>query len=88
VISKNADNPFAAALSREYIFSDDGQINLAKAGAVPTRTDVEIPEEVIEATFAPEEYANAIANEDAEHYAEVCEEISEWWEENIIPLLN
>lgn len=88
VISKNADNPFAAALSREYIFSDDGQINLAKAGAVPTRSDVEIPAEVIEATFAPEEYANAIAIEDAEHYAEVCEEISEWWEENIIPLLN
>jgi len=88
VISKNSDNPFAAALAREYIFSDDGQINLAKAGAVPTRTDVEIPEEVIAATFDPSTYANAVGISDAQHYAEVCEEISEWWEENIIPLLN
>ena len=88
VISKNSDNPFAAALAREYIFSDAGQINLAKAGAVPTRTNVEIPEEIVAATFDPATYANAVGISDAAHYAEKCEEISEWWAENIIPLLN
>jgi putative spermidine/putrescine transport system substrate-binding protein len=88
VISKNSDNPFAAALAREYIFSDAGQINLAKAGAVPTRTNVEIPQEIIDATFDPSTYANAVGISDAAHYAEVCEEISDWWAENIIPLLN
>jgi len=88
VISKNSDNPFAAALAREYIFSDDGQINLAKAGAIPTRTNVTIPEEIIAKTFDPATYSNAIGISDAAHYAEKCEEISEWWAENIIPLLN
>ncbi len=87
VISKNSDNPFAAALAREYIFSDQGQINLAKAGAIPTRTDVVIPEEIIAGTFDPATYANAVGISDAEHYAAVCEEISDWWAENIIPLL-
>ncbi len=87
VISKNSDTPFAAALAREYIFSDAGQINLAKSGAVPTRTDVTIPQEIIDATFDPATYANAVGISDAEHYAATCAEISEWWAENIIPLL-
>lgn len=88
VISKNADNPFAAALAREFIFSDEGQVNLAKSGAIPTRTDVTIPDEIIETTFDPATYADAVGISDPEHYAEVCEEISDWWAENIIPLLN
>ncbi len=87
VINKNSDTPFAAALAREYIFSDAGQINLAKAGAVPTRTDVEIPAEVIAETFDPATYANAVGIEDPDEYAAVCAQVSEWWNENIIPLL-
>ncbi len=87
IINKNSDTPFAAALAREYIFSDQGQINLAKAGAVPTRTDVEIPQEVIDATFDPATYANAVGIEDPDKYAEVCAQVSVWWNENIIPLL-
>ena len=87
VISKNSDTPFAAALAREYIFSDAGQINLAKSGAGPTRTDVTIPQEIIDSTFDPATYANAVGISDAEHYAATCAEISEWWAENIIPLL-
>ena len=86
VISKNSDTPFAAALAREYIFSDAGQINLAKSGALPTRTDVVIPEEY--AFFAPETYANAVPTfSDIAGYTEACVEVSEWWSENIIPLL-
>lgn len=87
VISKNSDTPFAAALAREVFFSDEGQINLAKAGAVPTRTDVEIPADVIAETFDPATYANAVGISDPAAYAAACEEISEWWAENIIPLL-
>ena len=34
--------PYAAALAREYILSDEGQINLAKGYARPIRDDVEI----------------------------------------------
>ena len=87
VISKNSDTPFAAALAREYIFSDAGQINLAKSGALPTRTDVVVPDEY--KAFDPSTYANAVSSfSDAEAYTAACEEVSEWWSENIIPLLS
>lgn len=86
IINKTSDTPFAAALAREYIFSDAGQINLAKAGAIPTRTDVVIPE--ADQVFAPETYANAVGISDPAAYADACAEISIWWNENIIPLLN
>jgi len=87
VINKYAPHPYAAALAREYIFSDAGQANLAKAGAIPTRTDVVIPEEIQEATFHQTDYANAIPMEDAEAYAAACEEVVTRWQEEIIPLL-
>lgn len=87
VISKNSDTPFAAALAREYIFSDAGQINLAKSGALPTRTDVVVPDDY--KAFDPSTYANAVSSfSDAEAYSNACLEVSEWWNENIIPLLN
>lgn len=87
VINKYAPHPFAAALAREWIFSDAGQANLAKAGAIPTRTDVEIPAEIEEATFAKAEYADAIPMEDADAYAAACETVATRWQEEIIPLL-
>ena len=87
VISKNSDTPFAAALAREVIFSDEGQIALAKSGALPTRTDVVVPDEF--KAFDPATYANAVSSfADAEAYTAACVEVSEWWAENIIPLLN
>lgn len=87
VINRYAPHPHAAALAREYIFSDAGQANLAKAGAIPTRTDVEIPEEIQEATFAAESYANAIPMEDTAAYTAACEVVVTRWQEEIIPLL-
>lgn len=87
VINKYAPHPYAAALAREYIFSDEGQANLASAGAIPTRTDVELPEDIQEATFASEDYANAIPMEDTDAYASACETVVTRWQEEIIPLL-
>lgn len=87
IINSQSDNPFAAALAREYIFSDQGQINLAKSGAIPTRTDVVVPQEIQDTIFQPSEYANAVPITDGVHYKEVCDGISTWWNENIIPLM-
>lgn len=87
VINKYAPHPNAAALAREYIFSDAGQANLASAGAIPTRTDVVIPEEIQEATFHSEDYANAIPMTDTDAYTAACEEIVTRWQEEIVPLL-
>ena len=87
VINKYAPHPCAAALAREYIFSDEGQANLAAAGAIPTRTDVEIPEDIQNATFKSEDYANAIPMEDTDAYTKACETVVERWQEEITPLL-
>lgn len=87
VINKNAPHPYAAALSREYIFSDEGQANLAAAGAIPTRTDVKIPEDIQKATFTPDAYKNAIPMEDTDAYTKACEQVVSRWQEEIIPLL-
>lgn len=43
IINKYSKHPCAAALAREYILSDEGQINLAKGYATPIREDVELP---------------------------------------------
>ena len=46
IINAYTKRPYAAALAREYILSDEGQINLAKGYARPIRDDVELPEDV------------------------------------------
>ena len=47
IINKYAKHPNAAKLAREYIFSDAGQINLAKGHARPIRAEhLKLPEDV------------------------------------------
>ena len=47
IINKYAKNPNAAKLTREYIFSDAGQINLARGNARPIRAEhLTLPDEV------------------------------------------
>lgn len=87
VINKNAPHPYAAALAREYIFSDEGQANLAQSGAIPTRKSVEIPKEIQDVTFQPAEYADAVPMSDTEAYTAACATVVERWQSEIIPLL-
>lgn len=87
IINKYAPHPHAAALAREYFFSDEGQANLAAAGAIPTRTDVKIPQDIQDATFKQSEYENAIPMEDTEAYTIACEAAVERWNEDITPLI-
>ena len=88
IINKYAPHPYAAALAREYIFSDKGQTNLAIAGAIPTRTDFVVPQEIQDKTIPQEQTANAVPVTDPEKYAKVCEEIAKTWQEEIIPLMS
>ena len=74
-------------MAREYFFSDEGQANLAASGAIPTRTDVEIPQDIQDATFSQDAYANAIPMEDTDAYTAACETVVNRWQEEIIPLL-
>ncbi len=87
IINKYAPHPHAAALAREYIFSDAGQINLAKGYAIPIRKDVEIPADIQANGIPSEQAANAIPIVDPAKYAEVREQISAAWQKEVIPLM-
>ena len=87
VINKNATHPNAAALTREIMFSDEGQTYLALAGAVTTRSDFTVPEEYADQTLSADQYANAVVIEDTDLYSQICATIVERWNEEIQPLL-
>ena len=87
IINVNAPNPNAACLAREYILSDQGQINLAVGYATPIRSSVELPAEVQEKRIDQSQYAGAHAIEDFEKWTSVCQDIITYWEENIIPAI-
>lgn len=87
VINKYAPHPHAAALTREVMFSDEGQTYLALAGAMPTREDFEIAEEYADQVISKEDIADAVLISDAEAYSAACETAKTRWEEEIAPLL-
>lgn len=87
VINKYAPDPCSAALTVEYMLSDEGQIDRARGYARPIRSDVEIPEDVKSKLIADEEYENTIPLTDTEAITKACTEIAERWEEEIIPLM-
>lgn len=87
ILNKNAPNPNAACLAREYILSDQGQVNLAIGYATPIRSSVEIPADVQAKRIGKEQYASAHAIEDFDKWTKVCQDIITYWEENIIPAI-
>ncbi|MEJ6007061.1 extracellular solute-binding protein [Paucibacter sp. AS339] len=60
LINKHAPHPNAAVLTREYIFSDAGQINLARGFARPIRINqLKLPDSVSQALLDPAQYSKA-----------------------------
>jgi len=88
IINKYSPHPHAAALAREYIFSDAGQTNLAKGYAIPTRTDFVVPDDIAANGISTEMTKNAVPITDPDQYATACEEIARRWQEEIIPLMS
>ena len=87
VINKYAPHPNAAALTREVMFSDEGQTYLALAGAVPTREDFVIADDLADQVISKDSIENAILIEDADAYSAACETANTRWAEEIAPLL-
>lgn len=87
VINKYAPHPYSAALTVEYMLSDEGQIDRAKGYARPIRSDVELPEELAVKMIDDAEYTDTIPLTDNEAITTVCTEIATRWEEEIIPLI-
>lgn len=84
IINGYTKRPYAAALAREYILSDEGQINLAKGFARPIRDDVELPEEVKAKLLPDEQYKNARFIEDQEAWDKSVEDLATAWQEEVV----
>lgn len=86
IINKNAPHPAAACLAREFILSDEGQINLARGYATPIR-DVELPEDVQVMRLDDSQYGDQVQSVDETVWSEVSQNMITWYQENIIPIL-
>ena len=87
VINKYAPHPAAAALAREYILSDAGQINLARGYAKPIRSDVQLPEDV-KAKLIPEaEYVKARPIQDFAAWGKTTAALPELWQNDVLSMV-
>ena len=87
VINKYAPHPAAACLAREFILSDEGQINLARGYATPIR-DVDLPEDVAAMRLPDEQYGDQVQTVDESVWSGVCQDLITWYQENVIPALS
>ena len=84
IINAYTKRPHAAALAREFILSDEGQINLAKGYATPIRKNVKLPEDVKAKMLPTEEYAKARPIADAKAWEETVNTLGAKWQEEVI----
>lgn len=84
VINAYTKHPYAAALAREYILSDEGQINLAKGYARPIRSDVVLPADVAAILLPDSQYKNAANIKDADAWKKTAESLGTKWQEEVI----
>ncbi|PKM49907.1 MAG: ABC transporter substrate-binding protein [Firmicutes bacterium HGW-Firmicutes-7] len=84
VINAYTKRPHAAALAREYILSDEGQINLAIGYAKPVRSSVVLPEEVAAKMISNEQYVKARMVSDMDAWAKTAETLGVKWQEEVI----
>ncbi|MGG0238002.1 ABC transporter substrate-binding protein [Bacillus rhizoplanae] len=83
IINKYAKHPHAAMATREYILSDEGQINLAKGYARPIR-DVKLPKEVEDKLIPKEQYESAKPIEDYKAWEKTAKELPQLWQEEVL----
>ena len=87
IINKYSVRPHAAALAIEYLCSDEGAVQRAEGYARPTKTDVELPEEVQEKLLPSDMYESCTNVTDVEALNDACAEIAELWEKEVLPLV-
>mgnify|MGYP001066712392 CR=1 FL=1 len=83
IINKYAPHPNAAKLTREYIFSDEGQINLAKGYAKPVREDVKLPDDVKAKLLPHDQYKN-VKSVDYSAWNKTVKELPQLWQEQVL----
>ncbi|GLT18299.1 ABC transporter substrate-binding protein [Vibrio zhanjiangensis] len=84
IINKYAKNPNAAKLAREYIFSDQGQINLAQGYARPIRTNVTLPKAIQDKLIANDQYSNVQPVTDFSAWEKSARKLPRQWQESVL----
>lgn len=84
VINAYTKRPHAAALTREYILSDKGQINLARGFARPIRDNVQLPDDVKALLLPDSEYVNAKPIDDKAAWDETVKTLGTKWQEEVM----
>lgn len=84
IINKFAKNPNAAKLAREYIFSDQGQINLANGYARPIRTSITMPADVQAKLLPNEQYINVKPINNFKAWEKSARQLPRQWQENVL----
>ncbi|MDK4201660.1 ABC transporter substrate-binding protein [Pseudomonas sp. HR1] len=85
IINKYAKHPNAAKLTREYIFSDAGQINLAQGYARPIRAEhLTLPADVQAKLLPQAQYAKARPIADAKAWEETSKRLPRLWQEHVL----
>ena len=83
IINAYTKHPYAAALTREYILSDEGQLNLAKGYAKPIR-DIELPADLKAKMIPDDQYTNVKRVENQAAWEQTVEELPTLWNEDVI----
>ncbi|MCI7479322.1 MAG: extracellular solute-binding protein [[Pasteurella] aerogenes] len=85
IINKYAKHPNAAKLTREYIFSDKGQINLARGYARPIRAEkITLPDDVKSKLLPTEQYSKARPVTDRAAWEKSAQKLPRQWQEYVI----
>jgi len=85
IINKYAKHPNAAKLAREYIFSDAGQINLARGYARPIRAEhLTLPVDVQAKLLPQSEYKSARPIKDQAAWDKTSKLLPRLWQENVV----
>jgi putative spermidine/putrescine transport system substrate-binding protein len=85
IINKYAKHPNAAKLAREYIFSDAGQINLARGNARPIRAEhLTLPPEVQANLLPNEQYKHVTPIKDPDAWEKTSKALPQKWQEEVI----
>lgn len=82
IISENAKNPYAAMLTREYILSDAGQLNVAALYATPIRS-VKLPSDLENKRIPRSQYTSSQTSMGAQFTLDLSTKIKTAWEADI-----
>ncbi|MBG5884771.1 ABC transporter substrate-binding protein [Providencia alcalifaciens] len=85
IINKYAKNPNAAKLTREFIFSDKGQVNLAEGYARPIRSPyLTLPADIKAKLLPDEQYKNAQPIKDGEAWEKSSRTLPKMWQQQVL----